>query len=212
MATVENIIDEVEDEIKQTITASSDGVTPAKCIRFLNRISDHIVNLCVTQRSELGKTTGSITTVDGTASYTTFATTMHTPDKWGYILKTDSKPLIKLISEHESTGYGFATTQEAEPEAFYVTGANAIVLCPTPDAVYTVAIPYWYKQTTLTAESDTIPFNGLFDDLYTRCLSMWVQNRDEYRQDFELNWRNEILGSVLAVLDARKKSFSLKVA
>ena len=95
MATVQDILDEAGYNTKKTISASGQ-VTPTMCYGVLNRISDYLVNLCAQHRSRLAKTIGSITTVDGTASYSDFAADIHTPAQSGYVQLTSSKEDVSL--------------------------------------------------------------------------------------------------------------------
>lgn len=280
--TVSDLMSRVSDDIMRTISSTSTDPTLAKALRYYNRVIDSIVQICVSQKSEVGRFLAFLSTTDGTAEYTTYKDTIYALDKWGYVLETYAKNEMELISEKDSMGYGFATTQESEPSAYYLNSKNYIVLCPTPDTTYTVKIPYWKKHTDVAAltysmtaatqanpcvitvashplQTDdrvyidsvvgmtqlngsfydvtrvdstqfslqginstaytawssagtiypVVPFNGLFDNIITEMVVLLLQNRDEYDQPFETGYIQQLTSMVMAVLNQRKKNFSL---
>lgn len=205
MSTVANIITAVGYRIGISIDASSEP-SSTECIQWLNEDVKWILALCAEEGSDIGQTEGSITTVDGTASYADFATTMYAPEEYGWIEAASTRTKIHLTSAKAKIGFTPGAANEGQPERFYVDGSNSVYFLPTPDQAYTIKIPYWQIQTTLTATSDTVPFNGLFDPVLTENLSIRIQNRDEYDVQFEQSWMNFLSERVRNLIRMRVNS------
>ena len=198
MTTVADLITRIQYRLfpgGETISTSTTP-TQAEIIEWINEANEWITGVLAEERAGIGRTLGTITTVDGTASYATLST-MYAPtdlvDKNGntvngWVLKTNSRNPIKLTTEGSSIDYSPASTAEGEPEMFYVDGSNNVVFLPTPDAVYTVKIPYYPMPTALTTTGATVPFLGLFDGLLVQAVVIRAQNRDEYDISNELKW------------------------
>jgi len=170
--TVQELLSRVSDDISKTISATSTDPTLAIALRYYNRVVDSIGQVCVRYKSDLAKATQTITTVEGTAEYADLKDTMHAPEKWGYItISSTSKSIIRLISEQDSLGYGFASGQYAQPEAFYVNHKNYIVFCSTPDDAYSISIPYWKKFQPVSALSYTVTGASKADPCVITCAS-----------------------------------------
>ena len=205
MSTVANILTAVGYRIftdsAQTIDTSS-SPSQAECIQWLNEDIKWLLGICAEEGSELGRTTGSITTTASTASSPTLASDMYTPAKYGWVLKTNSRNRIKLVTEEASLDYNPAT--ESEPDAFYLDGSNNVIFLNTPDDTYTIKIPYWQIQTTLTLTTNTIPFLGLFDNLLIEAMVIRAQNREEYDLSLEMKWMSFLTDKARRVIQMRK--------
>lgn len=187
----------------KTISATTDpNIT--ECIQWLNETTLWMLGICAENKSELGRTTGTITTVDGTAAYSGFASDMYAPYEFGWVLKTNSKDKITLTTEEETLEYSPASSAEQQPDQFYVNGSNEIVLLQTPGAIYTVKIPYWQIPTAMSVVGSTVPFYGVFDNLYIESLALRMQNRDEYDLSFELKWFGFLQDKARRVIELRK--------
>ena len=92
-----------------TITTSS-SPSSTECIQWINEDIITIAGLCAQEKSELGRTLGSITTVDGTASYSDFASSIMTTSEYGFILKTNSRDRIELTTMDSLLDYSPSTT------------------------------------------------------------------------------------------------------
>jgi hypothetical protein len=165
-----------------------------------------LVHVCARENSELGRTTGSISATDGTASYSTLASYIMIPAHQGWILKTYERVPIYLCTEEESISYD--PSLESEPEKYYLDGSNNVVFLPTPDASYTVKIPYWGFPTDLTTTASTIPFLGIFDNLIIEAVTMRVQNREEYDLSFERDWMTFLLRQARELIIMRRNPIS----
>lgn len=190
-------------ESDKSISSTSEP-TITECIQWLNEASLWMIGICAERKSELGRTTGSITTEDGKDAYTDFASDMYAPYEFGWIEKTSSRVKIILTTEEALLDYSPNSDAEAEPDKFYINGSNNVVLLQTPDTVYTVKIPYWQIPTALTVDSDTVPFFGIFDNLYIETIVLRAQNREEYDLAFELKWHSFIKQRVERVIELRK--------
>jgi hypothetical protein len=202
MSTVANILSAVGYRTNLTISTTSDPTT-ATCIQWLNETIQWLTGFCAEERSELGRTLGGITTVNGTASYTTLST-MYAPYDFGWIVKTNSRDRIDLTTEDAVLDFNPAATDKNQPTHFYIDGSNNVVFLPTPDDAYTVKIPYWPIPTALTTTANTVPFMGLFDNVITESLVLKIQNRDEYDLSFELKWFQFLKEQARRVIIMRK--------
>ena len=161
--------------LNKTISATS-VPTSAQVYCVINEISEWLSSVCVQQKSEIGKKTGTITLVDGTAAYDDFVDDIITPDSKGWLLKTSSRDEIYLATEEDSLDY--TPSDEAEPDKFYLDGNGNITFLQTPDTAYTAKIPYWYHQTKLTAESYAITGTGLTNPCAVNFASHGFQTND----------------------------------
>ncbi len=206
MSLVSTILTGVAGRLFSDASAISATTEPntTECILWLNETSLWILGICAERKSELGRTTGTITTVDGTAAYNDFASDMYAPYKSGWIEKTSSRIEITLTTEEATLDYSPNADAETQPDKFYVNGSNEVVLLQTPDAIYTIKIPYWQIPTPLTAVGNTVPFYGIFDNLYIESIVLRGQNRDEYDLAFELKWQTFLRIRAERVIEMRK--------
>lgn len=216
MTTVANILTAVGYRIFNdgtTTISSSSEPSQAECIQWINEVCEELLTLCVEYGSEIGRTTGTITLADGTASYADLATTLFTPtlmhddagDQFsGYIQKTNVRNPLRLVTEGALINYDPAL--ESEPCEFFVDGSNNLIFLPTPDDTYTAKIPYYACHTTLTATDDTVPFVKVFDNVIIESVTMRAQNRDEYDLTFELKWYSYIRNQARKIIYMRKNA------
>ena len=136
--------------------------------------------------------------------FRSLSTTLYVPAQEGWIVESNSRSEIALITEKDLVDYD--PVMATEPSEFYVDGSNNICFPVYPDAVYTVKIPYWTLPTALTAGTDTMPFLGLMDNVFIEALTIRAQNRDEYDTSFELKWQSFLLEQTRRVITMRKKT------
>jgi hypothetical protein len=192
------------------ISATSEP-SQAECIQWINETCQELLTVCVEWGSEIGRTTGSITLADGTASYNTllsllFSTAIFYDQEGkqfsGWIEKTNVRNPLKLGVESDLLDLDPAG--ESEPDSFYIDGSNNLIFMPTPDATYTAKIPYYPYHTVLTATGDTVPFVKVFDTVITESVVMRAQNRAEYDLSFELKWFSYIRQQGRKIISMRK--------
>jgi len=191
--------------------SSSTEPSQAECIQWINETCQELLTVCVETGSEIGRTTGSITLADGTASYNDliallFSTAVfydeNGDDFSGWIEKTNVRNPLRL--KMESSLLELDPAGESEPDSFYIDGANNLIFMPTPDATYTAKIPYYAYHTTLTATGDTVPFVKVFDTVIIESVVLRAQNREEYDLSFELKWFSYIRGQARKIIGMRK--------
>jgi hypothetical protein len=196
-----------------TAISSTSDPTQAECISWLNEAIRHVSRRCAAKRSDLGKARGTISLLDGTDSYSDIASDLICPailydsdgkPFYGWLEKTYERCPLTLYTESELINHGPDASQEAEPDGYYVDGSNNLVFIPTPDDSYTAVIPYYQQQTALTATGDTVPFLGLFDDLFVESIVLRAQNRDEYDIGFELKWYSYLSTQANELIEQRK--------
>lgn len=207
--TVQELVNRVSDDIVRTISSTSTDPSLAKVLRYYNRVVDTAGQICVANKSDLAKTTQVITTVDGTAAYADFKDIMDAPEKWGYITLTSSKSIIRLISEQDSTGYGFTSGSYAQPSSFYVNGKNYVVFCPTPDDEYSISIPFWKKFTAVSALTYDIAGASKADPCVITCTSHPFQTDDRIYID-SIVGMTELNGYFYDVTRVSANTFSIQ--
>lgn len=153
--TVTDFLTKLGIRLNKTISATSDP-TSTQVYHVINEISEWLSVVCMQNKSEIGRKTGSITLADGTASYDDFVDDIIAPDTRGWLLKTYSRDPIYLTTEEESVNYSPYSSNETEPDKFYLDGNGNITFLQTPETTYTAKIPYWYHQTQIAAASYTI--------------------------------------------------------
>lgn len=188
-STVSDIITAVGYNLDVSIDSSSEP-SQAEIIEWLNQDIMWILGICAEEGSDIGQTSGTITASDGTSEYTDLAADMYAPDDFGWVESASARTKIYLTTKEATIGFDPGASNEGQPERFYVDGSNSVHFLPTPDNTYTIYIPYWQVQTDLTATSDTVPFQELFDNILIQSLTIRAQNRDEYDIQFEQSWLN----------------------
>lgn len=215
MTTVADIITRVGYRVMLDQTAiASTGTTPVtgECIAWINEWTGVLERLCMRYGSEMGRTTGSISAVDGTASYSTI-TDLLAPaimyDKYGnpfcgWIEKTSTRVPLQLTTLAERIHYQPGTSNEGEPEKWYLDESSNIIFLPTPDDSYTVYIPYYKIHAALTATTDTMPFDTMFDDTYVQFVTNMALNREEYELKMESAWIEALERQAIQLILTRK--------
>lgn len=135
--------------------------------------------------------------------YGDLAATMYCPCQDGWIVDGRSRDPLSLATE--SILLDHDPVETVEPSEFYVDGANNICFPSYPDDVYTVKIPYYQIPTALTSGNDTVPFNGLMDNVFIEAVTIRCQNRDEYDVGFDVKWLSFLNDRVRNVIAMRKK-------
>ena len=195
----------------ETTISTSSEPTQAEAIQWINEVCNELLTVCITMNSEIGRSSVSITTVDGTSSYTDLAALIFAPVLMydrngrqfsGYIEKTNVRNPLRLVGADALIDENPA--EEGEPVEFYINGANGITFFPQPDAAYTAVIPYYPYHTILTLTTNTIPFMRIFDNVILESVVMRAQNREEYDLSYELKWYSYIRSQAKKILYLRK--------
>jgi hypothetical protein len=153
--TVTDFLTKLGIRLAKTISATSDP-TSTQVYHVINEISDWLSVICMQNGSELGRKTGTITLADGTAEYDDFVDDIIAPGTKGWLLKTNSRDEIYLTTEEEALNYSPSSSDETEPDKFYIDGNGNITFLQTPGTTYTAYIPYWYHQTQIAVASYAI--------------------------------------------------------
>ena len=214
MTTVANILTRVEYRIfpdtDQSISTTSEP-SSTECIQWVNEVCEELLTVCIEMKSEIGRTLGSITLADGTASYADLTSVLFSPvimrgldgeQFSGWILKTNVRNPLTLGIEADLIDFDPAL--ESEPTSFYIDGSNNVIFMPTPDTTYTAKIPYYPYHTTLTATTNTVPFLKVFDNVIVESVTMRAQNREEYDLSFELKWFSYIRKQARKIIAMRR--------
>ena len=147
--------------------------------------------------------------------FSTLATTLYCPARLvdkngtpysGWIVKDHSRDYLTLTTESALGEYD--PVEATEPDEYYVDGSNNICFPSYPDDAYTVKIPYYTLPTALTTTTDTMPFLGLFDNVFVEAAVVRAQNRDEYELGMEMKWLSFLDERARRVIAMRKKMTS----
>jgi len=193
-----------------TITTSSEP-SQAECLQWINEVCNELLTVCITTGSEIGRSSVSITTVDGTSTYTDLAALIFAPVLMydrngrqfsGYIEKTNVRNPLRLVGADALIDEN--PSEEGEPVEFYINGANGVTFFPQPDDEYTAVIPYYPYHTVLTLTTNTIPFMQIFDNVILESVVMRAQNREEYDLAYELKWFSYIRSQAKKIIYLRK--------
>ena len=153
--TVTDFLTQLGIRLNKTISATS-SPTSTQVYHVINEISDWLSTICMQNKSELGRKTGTITLVDGTAKYDDFVDDIIAPDTRGWLLKTYARDKIVLATEEDALNYSPYASDETQPEKFYMDMNGNVIFLQTPETTYTAYISYWYHQTKIAAASYTI--------------------------------------------------------
>ena len=135
--------------------------------------------------------------------YDDLASSIYCPAQSGWVVDGRARNIITLTTEEVLTEYD--PVEVTEPTEFYVDGENTICFPSYPDAAYTIKIPYWRIPTVLTTTTDTMPFLGLFDNVFVEAVAWRAQNRDEYDITTEQKWTSFLMDRAKRVIEMRKK-------
>lgn len=204
MSTVGNVIDAVGYRLGGRQIDESTIPSLSQCISQLNGDIQWILGKCAEQESEIGRTLATITTVDGTAEYSDLMSDLYSPSSYAWIEKTYDRCKLKLTTQEKLIDYSPDSGSEAEPEYYYIGGNNALTFIPTPDDAYTVKMPYYQEQTSLTSRSSTMPFNGLFDNLLIESMVLRFTDNKEDDPNYEFKWFQSWDNRVKRMIELRK--------
>ena len=147
--------------------------------------------------------------------FSTLAATLYCPARMvdsngtpynGWIVKDHSRDYLTLTTESALGEYD--PVEATEPSEYYVDGSNNVCFPSYPDDAYTVKIPYYTLPTALTLTTDTMPFLGLFDNVFVEAAVVRAQNRDEYELGMEMKWLSFLDERARRVIAMRKKMTS----
>jgi hypothetical protein len=121
----------------------------------------------------------------------------------GWIEKSTERVSLRLATEANKLDY--APGQINEPEAFYVDNSNNIIFLQTPDAAYTIKIPYYQTQSVSDTDS-TVPFLGVFDNLIIESIVNKYLYRTREDAGIEWNWFSFVKERAERIVKLRKKA------
>jgi len=211
MSLVSDLLTAIGYGLNRTIDVNSEP-TETECISWINSTIDWILQTLAELGSDLGRTTGTITTTAGIASYSDLAADIYCPcvmvntggeDFCGWIEKTNSREPLTLETEARIIEYDSGDTQE--PESFYIDGSNNVVFLQTPDDAYTIKIPYYQTQ-SVSAAGDTVPLLGLFDNLIIESIVTKYLYRTREDAGIEWNWFSFLKKRTERIAKLRKRT------
>jgi len=121
------------------------------------------------------------------------------------------------VSESDKSNYNTdgatGTAVVAIPEAYYLTGNNSTMgFLWIPDNIYTFNVYYWKETTALSATTESLPFDGIFDRYIEAKLVvelLEIMERDNSRRAiFAQNEWDKAMGRVFKLRIEKRKVVS----
>jgi hypothetical protein len=116
---------------------------------------------------------------------------------------TDDDELDQLSPFELRTNYG--TDSDGRLEAFAIDRQSNIIVGPYPDDTYPLYGLYFYLPSTLSATTDTMPYDPMFDQLVRQYTTILALNRDEYNAQFEVSIMSQIQGEIMSIIRRRQR-------
>ena len=93
-----------------------------------------------------------------------------------------------------------------EPEVYSLFTDTSIMIgpCPTTSTVVFYGL-YYYTPTALSATTDTLPFNGIFDELVRQYTTEYGLLRDEYNVSVEESLKGRMEADIASVVRERHR-------
>ena len=93
-----------------------------------------------------------------------------------------------------------------EPEVYSLLTDTSMMVGPTPNSGTVVFYGlYFYAPAALTATTDTLPYNGIFDDLIRVYTSQLGLLRDEYNVSVEETIRSRMEADIISIIRERSR-------
>jgi hypothetical protein len=93
-----------------------------------------------------------------------------------------------------------------EPEVYSLMTDTSLMVGPTPNSSTVVFYGlYFYAPAALAATTDTLPYNGIFDDLIRVYTSQLGMLRDEYNVSVEETIRSRMEADIISIIRERSR-------
>jgi hypothetical protein len=90
------------------------------------------------------------------------------------------------------------------PEVYCPMTDTSILFGPAPDTATVVFYGlYFYRPEALDATTDTLPYNGLFDDIIRAYVTQCAMLRDEYNVSVEETMRSRVEADIITIIRER---------
>jgi hypothetical protein len=138
---------------------------------------------------------------------TVTATTM----AFGGTPSTDTFVIVKPwtaddeLQQVEYDEYASDYTETAtDPEVYSLLTDTSLLIGPCPDTATVVFYGlYFYKPSALSSSSDTLPYNGIFDEVVRGYVTQLALLRDEYNVSVEEALRGRVEQDVITIIKDR---------
>jgi hypothetical protein len=98
------------------------------------------------------------------------------------------------------------TTSAEEPEVYSLLTDTSVMIGPCPDSSTVVFYGlYFYAPAAMTAGTDTLPFNGIFDELIRTYTAQMGMLRDEYNVSVEETVRSRLEADIISIIRERSR-------
>jgi len=208
--TVANIITKVLYELRDPdgTNYNKDGAY-AELLGYVNRCYELIYSILVGRKSELVRTgTGSFTTAAGTQSYSLTDHTMG--DFWTMerIWVSGYEPMDECTIDdlHDSINAEerSETAHRTQPYDYCIIG-DYIWFKQVPDDAYNVYLRYFPNFVALTATTNAMPFNRIFNNEIIEGVKMLAKNRNEMNLNVDAALRDIFYDKAVKITMQRRK-------
>lgn len=183
MSAVSDIITAIRYDIKDDGT--SQKFTDAKIMHYMNRFRIFLAATLFREQCAISLKKADIVTTSNVSTYAFLGSATDFYVDYGLHYNTLSSPLKKRgLDEYIANGYNTATTV-GTAGSYMINGTTLYLFGDIPNAASTLYLWYYSIPTAFTATTDTMPYNGLFDQVWRQFVSLLLLNRDEYSADFE---------------------------
>lgn len=183
MSTVSDIITGVRYDLKDdgTIPKFSD----AKIMHYMNRFRIFLAALLFREQCNLSLKKSDLVTASGTATYNLMSSIPDYYADFGITYHDDSQGLMRReLAEYISGGYNTSTVT-GTAGSYMILGTTLYLFGDIPDASDTMNVWYYSINTAFASSTDSMPYNGIFDEPWRQFVALLLLNRDEYSAEFE---------------------------
>ena len=147
-----------------------------------------------------------ITDYAGTTKVATTSAFGGTPSTDNFVIVdrfTADDELVQVEYDELALDY---TDVADEPEVYSLMTDTSLMVGPTPNSSTVVFYGlYFYAPAALTATTDTLPYNGIFDDLIRVYTSQLGMLRDEYNVSVEETIRSRMEADIISIIRERSR-------
>jgi hypothetical protein len=190
MSAVSDIITAVRYDLKDDGTVAK--ISDAKIMHYMNRFRVFLAATLFREQCSISLKKANIVTGSDTSTYAFLSSAADFYADYGLHYSTSASPLVKRgLDEYIANGYNTATAVGTAGN-YMILGTTLYLFGDIPDAVSTLSLWYYSQPVAFTATTDTMPFNGIFDEPWRQFITTLLLNRDEYSANFE----QQLLGQI----------------
>jgi len=183
MSTVSDIITAIRYDLKDDGTVNK--FTDAKIMHYMNRFRIFLAATLFREQVAISLKKADIVMGSNTQTYAFLGSATDFYAEYGIHHATKSTPLRKCgLDEYIANGYSTATAL-GTANNYMILGTTLYLFGDIPNAAGTAYLWYYSIPTAFSTTTATMPYNGMFDEVWRQFVTLLLLNRDEYATDFE---------------------------